>query len=92
MLEVCFNNSVQGALRIAQNCGRYAVADAISVGLIPGEKNKIRSFFMTRKVLREHKKRYAELQKAAVPLGGSWEDIVGLCFLLSEGDILSPIG
>ena len=92
MLEVCFNNSVQGALSLAQSCGRsYAVVSAVSIGLIPGKENKIRSFFMKRKALHGYKKRRAKLQKLAVPLDSKREDIVGLSFLLSEGDILSPI-
>lgn len=88
MLEVCFNDSVKGALTLAQNCENDIVAGAVSV--ITDKKGLV-SYFTKRKAIKEYRKRQIELQKLAVPLGGKREDIIGVSFGLSEGDIKSPI-
>lgn len=88
MLEVCFNDSVKGALALAQNCGNDRIGGA--VGFITASKGLF-SFFEKRKARREYMKRQIKLQKTAVPLGGKREDIVGISFGLSENDIVSPI-
>lgn len=87
MLEVCFNDSVKGALTFAQTCGKDSGS---AIGFITDKKG-IFSFISKRKALREHRKRQAELQKQAVPLGGVRKDIAGISFGLSEGDIKAPI-
>lgn len=87
MLEVCFGDSVKGALIVAQNCGSE-IGGAISV--ITGPKGLF-SYFAKRKALKEYKKRKLQLQKKAVMLGGKREDVVGISFGLSEGDIKAPI-
>ena len=88
MLEVCFSDSAKGGLSVAQHCGGDVIGGAVSV--ITNRKG-LAGFFAKRKVLREYRKRREELHKLAVPLGGSREDIIGLSFGLSEGDIASPI-
>ncbi len=89
MLEICFNDSVKGALTLAQNCGNDVIGSA--VGIITDKKGLL-SYFAKRKAMKEYRKRQMGLQKLAVPLGGKREDIVGVSFGLSEGDIKSPIG
>lgn len=87
MLEVCFNDYVKGALAIAQQCENRVIGGA--VGVITDKKG-LSAFFAKRKALKEHHKKQAALQKQAVSLGGKREEIVGISFGLSEGDIQAP--
>lgn len=89
MLEVCFNDSVKGALIVAQNC-KNITGGAISIITVSDSKG-IFSYFEKRKAMKKYRKRQAELQKQAVSLGGKKEDVVGISFGLSEGDIKAPI-
>lgn len=88
MTEVCFNDSVKGALLLAQNCKNNSIGGALSV--ITDTKGLF-SCFTKRKALKEFKKRQRELQKQAVSLGGKREEVLGISFGLSVGDIKSPI-
>jgi hypothetical protein len=88
MLEVCFSDSSKGSLTFAQHCGNDVIGSAI--GFITDKKG-LSAFFAKKKALKEYKKRQIELQKQAVSLDGKREDIVGVSFGLSEGDIKSPI-
>lgn len=88
MLEVCFSDSVKGALAMAQHGGRDGSGGAFAV--LTDQKG-LRGFLVKQKARREFQKREAELQKIAVPLGGSREDLVGLSFGLSQGDIQAPL-
>ena len=89
MLEVCFSDSVKGALKVAQHC-EGMISGATSIGVI-SDKKRLFSFWAKRKALKEYKKRQKELQRQAVSLGGNREDIVGISFGLSEGNIQTPI-
>ena len=88
MLEVCFSDSVKGALALAQHCGKDTVGGAVS--FITDRKGPA-AWLAKWNALREYKKRQKELAKIAVPLGGKREDIAGLSFGFSEGDIQAPI-
>lgn len=88
MVEVCFNDSVKATLAYAQHCG--SIQSASSVGIITDEKG-IRVSVNKQKMIKQYKERQDKLQKNAVSLGGNREDIVGVSFDLSEGDIKSPI-
>ncbi len=88
MLEVCFSDSTKGGLSVAQRCGGRNFASAI--GIIT-DKRGISDFFKSLKIIKKIKKENKRLQKAALPLGGTKEDIVGVCFNFSEGDISSEI-
>lgn len=88
MLEVCFNDSVKGALILAQHCEDNLIGGAVSVisnrkGLLP--------FFSKRKAIKEYRRKYEKLQNSAISLGGVKEDIIGVSFALSEGDIALSI-
>ena len=88
MLEVCFSDSAKGVLAMAQHCDQHVIGGAFAV--ITDQKG-LRGFWVKQKAQREFQKQEAELQKIAVPLGGSREDLVGLSFGLSLGDIQSPL-
>lgn len=88
MLEICFSDSVKGTLSLAQNCGNTIVGGAVSVIT---DKKGLRFYFTKRKAVGRYRKEQLKLQKMAVPLGGKREDIVGISFGLSEGDIRAPI-
>lgn len=88
MLEVCFESSVKGCLALAQCCGGDIIGGA--VGIITDKKG-VSAFFAKRKALKEYYKKQRELHRRAVPLGGTREEIAGISFGLSEGDIHSPI-
>lgn len=91
MLEICFNDSVKGALRQAQHCGKKH--DGLTAVLVSSSKskNKLKAFWEKRQALNEFKKNQKELQKTAIPIGGRREDILGISFYLSVGDIAAPI-
>jgi hypothetical protein len=88
MLEVCFSDSAKGGLAVAQHCGGDVIGGAVS--FVTDRKGLV-GFFAKRRALREYRSKREELRKIAVPLGGRREDIIGLSFGLSEGDIASPI-
>ena len=88
MLEVCFSDAVKGALLMAQHCGGRRPGGAVSV--ITDRRGPLASLAKLREI-RRYRKRQAALQRQAVPLGGRREDVVGLSFGLSEGDIRAPI-
>ena len=90
MLEICFNSSVKGALKIAQHCGGRKTARAIGIIGIDS-KNKLKAFFEKKKALKKIKKEQEELQKLAISIGGNREDVLAISFYLSEGDIVAPI-
>src|SRR5699024_169034 len=88
MLEVCFSDSAKGVLAMAQHGGRDATGGACAVIT---DKKGLAGWLVKHRALREYRKREAELQKIAVPLGGSREDLVGLSLGLSQWDIQAPL-
>ena len=91
MLEVCFSDSVKGALRIAQHSG-MSVSGPVSVALIGAEDMPEKE--REKEIARATERARAEmewLRERAVPLGGSWEDVVAPSFALSLGDIQEPL-
>lgn len=91
MLEVCFNDSVKGALKIAQRCtNTHSIGGAVGV-ITSSNRSKLLSFVEKRKALRQFKRERMELANQAVSLGGNSKDVLGISLHLSEGDILAPI-
>lgn len=88
MLEVGFSDSVKGALAVAQNCKEAGGATSIA---FVSDKKGIFTYLTKKKALREYENQRAELQNQAVSLGTSKNDVAGVCFGLSEGDIQTPI-
>lgn len=87
MLEICFNDSVKGALALAQHCEDHVIGGAI--GFVTDKKG-LSAFFAKRKALKEYNKKQVALQKQAVSLGGKREELAGISFGFSKGDIQSP--
>lgn len=91
MLEVCFSDSVKGALCIAQQ-GGMSMSGPVSVALIGAEDMPEEE--REKEIARAKERAQAEtkwLRKRAVPLGGSSKDVVALSFALSLGDIKEPL-
>lgn len=91
MLEICFNDSVKGALKMAQRCtNSHSIGGGVGV-ITSSNKSKLLSFIEKRKALRQFKRERMELTNQAVSLGGNSKDVLGISFHLSEGDIVAPI-
>lgn len=88
MLEVCFSDSAKGALAFAQHCEDNVIGGA--VGLITNKKG-LSCFFAKRKALKEYREKQKKPQRRGISIEGRREDIAGISFGLSEGDIQSPI-
>lgn len=87
MIDVCFSDSMKGALRYAQKCGdKLSGATATAVF----SKDKL-DLSQRQKALKKAKDERRELQKQAISLGGSTDDVVGLSFDFSYGDIAAPL-
>lgn len=84
MLEVVFSDSAKGAMAAAQHWEIDPACLSVfsNEPLSPQEEKRIRE-----KAEREWAQRKAD----AVPLGGGREDIFGLSFFLSMGDVASPL-
>ncbi|MEG0894766.1 MAG: DUF3658 domain-containing protein [Oscillospiraceae bacterium] len=88
MLEVCFNDSTKCSLVLAQRCKNNIRNNPVAY--VTGKKS-IFSFFKRQKAMKEYRERELKLQQQAVALEGKKEDIVGVSFSLSQGDISSAI-
>ena len=90
MVELCFNQSAQGALKMAQHCGGKG---RHSVGIVfctseDGEKPSRRA---VRARLRKVRAEQDRLDRYAVPLGNKSSDVLCLGLALSLGDITAPL-
>lgn len=85
MLEVCFSDSVKGSLRGAQTCG--SGNGASSIGII-GDRL---TWWEKRKALRKARRSFQALEREAISIGGKGEDLIGISFDFSMGDISSPL-
>lgn len=86
MIEVAFTESAGGGLKLAQNCGRGVIGEAVDVIVInddgsPASEAQIQQ---ARNQALEHLRKRRE---QAVPLGGSSRDVFCLPLGLSVGDI-----
>ncbi|MEG1175607.1 MAG: DUF3658 domain-containing protein [Ruthenibacterium sp.] len=87
MLEVCFGDSVKGALRCAQNVGG-SCGGAMGIAVIGGGRLH---WWQRRKMLAKARAEQRALEQGAIALGGTKEDLVGISFDESEGDIAAPL-
>ena len=90
MVELCFNQSAQGALKMAQHCGGKG---RHSVGIVfctseDGEKPSRRA---VRAQMRKVRAEQDRLDRYAVPLGNKSSDVLCLGLALSLGDITAPL-
>lgn len=88
MLEICFGDSVKGALTVAQHSGRSVIGSGVA---FVTEKKGLSGWLQRRRAKREYLRRQEELDRLAVPLGGTYEDTAGLSFGFSQGDIAAPL-
>lgn len=88
MLEVCFSDSVKGALHYAQHC-KNSIGGASCIAVIG--RGKL-SWWQRKKAEAKAPARQQKLQAQAVPLGGCKEDLASLSFDFSIGDIAAPFG
>lgn len=92
MLEICFNDSAKGVLRAAQHCADGVIGGAVSIAVLGGEELSDEERRAAEEAARrKYEKRREELRTQAVSLGGAPEDVLGLSFALSVGDIAQPI-
>lgn len=90
MVELCFNQSAQGALKMAQHCGgkgRHSVGTVFCTSE-DGEKP---SRWAVRAQMRKVRAEQDRLDRYAVPLGNKSSDVLCLGLALSLGDITAPL-
>ena len=108
MIELCFDQSTQGALRCAQHCGagsRKAFGVVFGHAEDGGSGENVESTIVIgsddgrkptkreiRQVLRDFQRKQEALEREAIPLGGNAGDVLGLSLGLDMGDIREPFG
>ena len=104
MLELCFDMSTCGALRVAQRCGGSGrkgfgfvlsrtedggnVTSTTVIGFDDGKAPAGEEIHQIQRAQR----RQAALEREAIPLGGSPSDVLVLSLGLDMGDIREPLG
>ena len=104
MLELCFDMSTRGALRVAQRCGGSGrkgfgfvlsrtedggnVTSTTVIGFDDGKAPAGEEIHQIQRAQR----RQAALEREAIPLGGSPSDVLVLSLGLDMGDIREPLG
>lgn len=90
LLELCFDQSTRGSLRVAQLC---ADGGAGTIGAIYGAAEGEAPSGAERAAALERVRRAAkERRREAVSLGGNPDDVLALSLALSMGDIRDPLG
>ena len=90
MLELCFDMSTCGALRVAQHCGGGGKG-AVGVIVAASDQGDPVAEQAARRAA-EAFRRQEELEREAIPLGGSPNDVLTLSLGLDMGDIREPLG
>lgn len=90
MLELCFDDSTRGGLKVAQHCTEAIGAGTFAVTLA-GKDGKKPSLKERRQALRQVRREAEERQKNAVSLGGNPRDVLALSLGLDRGDIRVPL-
>lgn len=90
MFEVCFDDSTKCGLILAQKCGDNIVDSNGPVCFFTNSQG-IASYIEKRKAKKLYKSRMEYIRKNAVPLGGKPENVLGISFALSQGDIKAPV-
>lgn len=90
MLELCFDDSTRGALKVAQHCAETAGGGVFGV-VLAQEDGKRPSLRDRRQALRQVRREAEERHRHAVSLGGTPEDVLALPLGLDRGDIQSPL-
>lgn len=90
MLELCFDQSTRGALRVAQHCGGGGKG-AVGVIVAASDQGDPVAEQAARRAA-EAFRRQEELEREAIPLGGSPNDVLTMSLGLDMGDIREPLG
>lgn len=91
MLELCFDMSTRGALRVAQHCGGGGKG-AVGVIVAASDQGDPVAEQAARRAAEAFRRRQEELEREAIPLGGSPNDVLTLSLGLDMGDIREPLG
>ena len=91
MLELCFDLSTRGALRVAQHCGGGG-RGAVGVIVAASDQGDPVAEQEARRAAEAFRRRQEALEREAVPLGGSPNDVLALSLGLDRGDIREPLG
>ena len=91
MLELCFDQSTRGALRVAQHCGGGGKG-AVGVIVAASDQGDPVAEQAARRAAEAFRRRQEELEREAIPLGGNAGDVLGLSLGLDMGDIREPLG
>lgn len=89
LLELCFDESTRGSLRVAQHC---ADGGRGTIGLIFGAGEEPTSEAERAAALDRARRAAEERRREAVSLGGHPDDVLALSLGLSTGDIRDPLG
>ena len=108
MIELCFDQSTQGALRCAQHCGgggRKAFGVIFGRAEADGSGENVESTIVIgydngkkptkreiRQIQRDFQRKQEALAREAIPLGGNAGDVLALSLGLDMGDIREPLG
>lgn len=91
MVEVVFGDSARAVLRMAQHTGSGTSSYAVISTTVHRFDGELVSFGKDSNQIEQFIQRQAERRKNAIPLSGSFDDVVGLSFMLPIGDIAAPL-
>lgn len=91
MLELCVDMSTRGALRVAQHCGGGEGAVGVIVAA-SDQGDPAVAEQEARRAAEAFRRHQEELEREAIPLGGSPNDVLTLSLGLDMGDIREPLG
>lgn len=90
MLEVVFDNSAEGSLKLAQHYGQGPY-HAGCIGVIAHKDGREATQAEVDEAFRQTEERERTAWEEAVPLGGSTRDVFGFSLVLGTGDISEPL-
>ena len=92
MLELCFDMSTRGALRVAQHCGRGGKGAVGVIVAASDQGDPAVAEQEARRAAEAFRRHQEELEREAIPLGGDPGDVMTLSLGLDMGDIREPLG
>lgn len=92
MLELCFDMSTCGALRVAQHCGRGGKGAVGVIVAASDQGDPAVAEQEARRAAEAFRRHQEELEREAIPLGGDPGDVMTLSLGLDMGDIREPLG
>ena len=92
MLELCFDMSTRGALRVAHHCGRGGKGAVGVIVAASDQGDPAVAEQEARRAAEAFRRHQEELEREAIPLGGDPGDVMTLSLGLDMGDIREPLG